>query len=144
MADTKDKPLLLETELTLADCVALGQTMNTPGFDILTRLYEASCAQANNDAIKLDPEGTDYERRLAVRTQRARNFNEQVSYVRASALVHVARVKKAREDEENAAEDAVANRFGIWPAEKGKDLDAITKTFGAHAAKPPKKKPAAK
>ena len=140
MADEKQKPLLLETELTLADCIALGQAMNTPGFEIITRLFEAACKSANDDSIKLDPEGTDYERKLAVRVQRGRNFNEAVSYVRACALAHVARVKAAREKEENDAEDAVANRFGIWPSEKGKSLDAITKTFGAHAARPVKKK----
>lgn len=139
MADDKQKPLLLEQDLSLADCIALGQTMNTPGFDILVRLYEAACKSASDDSIKLDPEGADYERKLAVRTQRARNFNECVSYVRACALAHVARVKKQREEENAKAEDAVSNRFGIFPAKKGEELDAITKTFGIHAAKPPKK-----
>src|SRR5271166_5481526 len=133
MADEKQKALLLAEDLSMADCIALGQTMNTPGFQILVRLYEAACKSASDDSMRLDPEGEGYERKLAVRTQRARDFNECVSYVRACALAHVARVKQQRETEENEAQEAVANRFGINPAKKGENIDAITKTFGIHA-----------
>jgi hypothetical protein len=135
MADKNKQALLLENELTLADCLSLGQTMNTDGFQVLTRLYEAAVLSANADAIRLDPEDPNYQSKLSVRTQRARNFNELVSHVRACALVHVSRVKKQREEEDLKAEEAVANRFGIFPATKGEDLDAITKTFGIHAAR---------
>jgi hypothetical protein len=138
MADKEKQALLLENELTLVDCVALGQTMNTAGFQILTRLYEAAALSAHVDCVKLDPEDPHYKDKLAVRTQRERNFNELVSYVRACALVHVARVKKQRDADEEASQDAVVNRFGIFPATQGEDLDAITKTFGIHAVKPPK------
>jgi predicted RNA-binding protein with PUA-like domain len=135
MADKTKQALLLEQELTIPDCVALGQTMNTPGFRVLTRLYEAAVLSAHVDSVKLDPEDPHYKDKLAVRTQRERNFNELVSYVRACALVHVDRVKKQRAEDDQEAEEAVANRFGIFPATQGEDLDAVTKTFGIHAAK---------
>src|SRR5271165_797244 len=111
--DKKERFLLLENELTIADCFALGQTMQTPGFDILRRLYEAACNSANADTIKLDPEGPDYDRKLAVRTQRCRNFNELVEWVRISALTHHNRVSLARQAEDEDAKVAVANVFGI-------------------------------
>ena len=131
--------LLLEQELSLGDCIALGQMMNMPGFAILTRLYEAAVLSAKEHSLKLDPEDPNYKDKLAVRTQRERNFHEVVSMVRAHALIHVDRVKKAREEEEEQAQDAVANRFGVFPAIKGENIDAITKTFGIHAAKPVRK-----
>lgn len=138
MADEKQKPLLLEKELTLADCVALGQTMGTPGFEIVRRLYEAACQAAGNDSIKLDPERPDYERVLAVRAQRARNFNELVEWVRLSALTHHDRVRKNAIAEETAAVDAVGATFGIHPAKPGQKADAIKNVFGIHPAKPKK------
>jgi hypothetical protein len=141
--DKKQKPLLLEKELTLADCVALGQTMGTPGFEIVRRLYEAACQEAGNDSIRLDPERPDYERVLAVRAQRARNFNEIVEWVRLSALTHHDRVRKHVVEEETAAVDAVGATFGIHPAKPvkpGEKSDAIKNVFGIHPAKP--KKPA--
>lgn len=144
MADEKAKPLLLENELTMAECVMLNGVMNTPGFSILTRLYEAACAWANNEAVRLDPEDANYNQKLAVRTQRTRNFNELVQYVRLSALTHVERVKKQKQEETQEAEEAVASVFGIHPAKPGTESDAIKKTFGIHPAKPPKKKSAEK
>lgn len=136
--DNKQKPLLLESELTLADCVALGQTLGTPGFDIIRRLYEAACQQAANDSIKLDPEKPDYERVLAVRAQRARNFNEIVEWVRLSALTHHDRVRRHAVEEETAAVDAVGATFGIHPAKPNEKTDAIKNVFGIHPAKPKK------
>lgn len=144
MADEKAKPLLLESELSIAECVMLNGVMNTPGFSILTRLYEAACAWANNESIRLDPEDTNYNQKLAVRTQRTRNFNELVQYVRLSALTHVKRVEKQKQEENQQAEEAVASVFGIHPAKPGTEPNAIEKTFGIHPAKPPKKKPAEK
>jgi len=140
--DKKQKLLLLEKELTLADCVALGQTLSTPGFEIVRRLYEAACQEANNDSIKLDPEREDYERVLAVRAQRARNFNEIVDWVRLSALVHHDRVRKNVIEQDEAAVDAVGKTFGIHPAKPlkpGEKQDAIKNVFGIHPAKPKKK-----
>jgi hypothetical protein len=144
MADAKEKPLLLERELTIADCVMLDATMRSPGFSVLTRLYEAACAWANNESIKLDPEDPNYDKKLAVRMQRTRNFNEMVQYVRLSALTHVQRVEKQKQQENEAAETAVASVFGIHPAKPGTEPSAIEKTFGIHPAKPPKKKQAEK
>jgi len=138
----EDKKLLLENELTIADCFALGQTMGTPGFDIVRRLYEAACAEANADTIKLDPEGEGYDRKLAVRTQRSRNFNEIVDWVRKCALIHHNRVALNRQAEEEDAKEVVANVFGIHaakPAAPG--ADAIKNVFGIHPAKPVKKSP---
>jgi hypothetical protein len=139
MADEKAKPLLLEKELSIADCVMLNGVMNTPGFSILTRLYEAACAWANNETIKLDPEDPNYNQKLAVRTQRTRNFNEIVQYVRLSALTHADRVQKQKQIENEAAETAVASVFGIHAAKPGTEPSAIEKTFGIHPAKPKKK-----
>ena len=137
--DSKERKLLLEKELTIADCFALGQTMQTPGFDIIRRLYEAACEEANKDAIRLDPEGTDYDRKLAVRTQRARNFNEIVEMVRTCALIHHNRVSRAREMDEENAKEAVASVFGIHPAKPAtKGEEAIKNVFGIHPAKPKK------
>lgn len=144
MADEKAKPLLLENELTIADCVMLSGTMKTPGFSILVRLYEAACAWANNESIKLDPEDPNYNQKLAVRTQRTRNFNELVQYVRLSALTHVQRVEKQKQEENQQAEEAVASVFGVHSAKPGVEPSAIEKTFGIHPAKPPKKKTAEK
>lgn len=144
MADEKAKPLLLENELTIAECVMLNGTMNTPGFSVLVRLYEAACAWANNESLKLDPEDPNYNQKLAVRTQRTRNFNELVQYVRLSALAHVERVGKQKQLEDEQAESAVASVFGIHPAKPGTEPNAIEKTFGIHPAKPLKKKQAEK
>lgn len=144
MADEKAKPLLLENELTMAECVMLNGVMNTPGFSVLTKLYEAACAWANNETIKLDPEDPNYNQKLSVRTQRARNFNECVQYVRLSALTHAERVIKQKQLEDESATEAVASVFGIHPAKPTKDGDAIEKTFGIHPAKPSKKKSAEK
>lgn len=141
MADAKQKKLLLE-DMSLTDAVSLNQTMNTPGFSVLVRLFEAACTDANADAIKTDPEDSDYNRLLAVRSQRARDFNEVVSYVRACAAIHVKRVLKAAEAETERVEEAVGATLGIHPAKPTKDMNAIEKTFGIHAAKP--KKQAAK
>ena len=138
--DNRQKPLLLEKELTLADCVALGQTMGTPGFDIVRRLYEAACRAAGDDSIKLDPERPDYERVLAVRAQRARNFNEIVEWVRVSALTHHDRVRKNAIQQEEAAVSAVGATFGIHPAKPDQKSDAIKNVFGIHPAKPKKAK----
>lgn len=140
MADDKQKFLLLEKELTLADCVALGQTIGTPGFEIVRRLYEAACQAAANDQIKLDPEKDGYERVLAVRAQRARNFNEIVEWVRVSALTHHDRVRKNAIAQDEAAVDAVGATFGIHPAKPktGRESNAIENVFGIHPAKPKK------
>jgi len=136
--DKKQKSPLLERELTLADCVALGQTLGTPGFEIVRRLYEAACQEASNDSIRLDPERPDYERVLAVRAQRARNFNEIVEWVRLSALAHHDRVRKNAIKEDSAAVDAVGATFGIHPAKPNEKSDAIKNVFGIHPAKPTK------
>ena len=139
MADEKAHVPLLVNELTAVECGQLNQTMNTPGFQVLVKLNEAACLRANEDAIKLDPEGTDYERKLSVRTQRARNFNELVQIVRASALLHVNKLKQEAQKELLDAEVAVANRFGIHTVKPAETPDAIQKTFGTRPVKPQKK-----
>jgi len=143
--EKKEKHLLLQDELTIADCFSLGQTMNTPGFDILRRLYEAACAEANADAVRLDPERTDYTHVLSVRTQRTRNFNELVEWVRTSALIHHNRVAKQALEVEEEVKEKVANVFGIHPAKPGATGDAAIKNvFGIHPAKPTKVNPKGK
>src|SRR5579859_7033866 len=140
MAEDKDKTPLLMNELTIADCAMLAQTMSTPGFEILVRLNEAVCVNAQKDTFKLDPEGPDYERKLSVRTQRARNVNEAIEHVRLSALAHIKRLTMKKQQEDVEAKNAVASVFGIHPAVPNTEGDAIKKTFGIHAAKPKKSK----
>ncbi len=141
----EDKKLLLANELTLGDGFALGQIMGTPGFEVLRRLYEAACAEAGADTLRLDPERTDYNHVLGVRTQRARNFNELVEWVRTSALMHHNRVRKAAADEYAEVKEKVTNVFGIHPAKPGvKNDDAIKNVFGIHPAKPKKANPKGK
>jgi hypothetical protein len=116
--DTSE-PLLRE-ELSAAERIILGQLTQQPGFNIIVRMHEAACARANNDAIKLDPEEDGYERKLSVRTQRTRNFNECVNLVRKSINWHVEAVVVEAQQDDQQVVDAVAKTFGIHKVTKKK------------------------
>jgi RNA binding exosome subunit len=118
--EKKDKKPLLMEELSYAKKVALGQTYNTPGFQVIIELFESLLDRANKDVMKLDPEQSDYDRKLSVRTQRQRNFHEAVGTVRDSIHYHINFLKQQAQEEETKAVDAVAKTFGIHtiPAKK--------------------------
>ena len=131
-------PLLLE-DLTIPECAHLNQTMSTPGFPVLVKLFEAAIASASAKALGTNPEDPNHERLVASRAARARAFQEIVDWVRECSAVHVKRVKMAVQEEDLRVAEAVGRTLGIHPAKPTDDLNAITKTFGIHPAKPAKK-----
>lgn len=101
--------------------VMLNQVMHHGGFKVLIRIFDAACSVATNDALRLDPEEPTYDHKLAVRTQRARNFAECIDLVNKSALFHTNMLKAEESQEEHEAVDAVRKVYGInvLPPKKG-------------------------
>jgi hypothetical protein len=77
-------------------------------------LFDALCKRVNDDTLKLDPEEDSYERKLSIRTQRARNINEGMGQVRDSVNYHTQVVISAAVEETKQAEEAVKKTFGIY------------------------------
>ena len=140
MSETVERKPLLQDNLTQVQRVMLGQTYHSPGFSVVIKLLEALCDEALAYTTKLDPEEEGYERRLAVRTQRARNTNEAAAIFRDSIKYHLDMIVKQDSDQNQAAETAVSKVIGIHSAVAGQPIDAIQKTFGIHPARPVKKK----
>jgi hypothetical protein len=113
MANKETTPLLRDA-LTSAERVMLGQLTHAPGFSVLTKLFDALCKRVNDDTLKLDPEEDSYERKLSIRTQRARNINEGVGQLRDSVNYHTQVVLSAAVEETKQAEEAVQKTFGIY------------------------------
>lgn len=113
MANKEVTPLLRD-ELSPAERVMLGQLTHAPGFSVLTKLIDALCKRVNDDTLKLDPEEDSYERKLSIRTQRARNINEGMSQLKDSVNYHTQVVVSAAVEEDKKAEEAVAKTFGIY------------------------------
>jgi hypothetical protein len=140
MAESIERKPLLQDSLTQVKRVMLGQTYHSPGFHVVIELIEAMCADALAFTTKLNPEDDGYERKLAVRTQRARNINEAAAILRDSIQYHLDMIVKQDAEENQAAEEAVGRVIGIHSAVPGQPISAIQKTFGIHPAKPVKKK----
>jgi len=140
MPETTERKPLLQDSLTQVQRIVLGQTYHSPGFNVVIKLIEAMCDDALAYTTKLDPEEEGYERKLAVRTQRARNINEAAAILRDSIKYHLDMIVKQDAEENQAAEAAVGRVIGIHSAVGGQPIDAIQKTFGIHPAKPVKKK----
>jgi hypothetical protein len=139
MPETIERKPLLQDSLTQVQRVMLGQTYHSPGFTVVIKLIEGMCDDALAYTTKLDPEEEGYERKLAVRTQRARNINEAAAILRDSIKYHLEMIVKQDADENQAAEESVNKAIGIHSAVAGQPIDAIQKTFGIHPAKPKKK-----
>ena len=112
MAIKNETPLLAD-ELSTPERVMLGQTTTHGGYKIIIKLMEAACTRATQDTVRLDPEESDYERKLSVRTQRARNIIEFSALVLKSIDWHVNAVQTQAAEEQQGAEAAVAKTFGI-------------------------------
>jgi hypothetical protein len=130
--------LLLE-DLSIPECAHLNQMMNTPGFPVLVKLFDAAIASASAKALGTNPEDPNHERLVAARAARARAFQEIVTWVRDCSAVHVKRVVMSVQAEDLRVAEAVGRTLGIHPAKPTDDVNAITKTFGIHPAKPVKK-----
>ena len=142
MAEEKSKLPLLGDELTTVELAHLTQVTHMPGYQVIVKMLNAACSRATFDTLKLDPEIDNYKDRVAARTARARCWTEFSDLVLGSIAHHAQQTKEAavealREQQESEVEE---NIFGIHPAIPGETNDAITKTFGIHAAKPVKKK----
>lgn len=116
MAETKQRKPLLQDALNTPERIMLGQVTHHGGFKVIDKLYEAVLVEATADMVKLDPEEKDYERLLAVRSQRSRNFNECIKLIRDSIEYHLDAVKVQDQQETKDAVDAVGKIFGIHPA----------------------------
>jgi hypothetical protein len=68
--------VLLGEYLTQTERLYLRSLPDHDGFPVLKKLFDQVCRLATEDVVKLDPEDEHYERKLAARTQRARDFNE--------------------------------------------------------------------
>lgn len=113
MAEKKPRVPLLHDQLSMPEKVMLGQVTNHGGFKVIVKLFEAAVAQAHADTVRLDPEDTNYEHLLSVRTQRERTVNEFAGWIKDSINYHVSVVKAQVAEEDVEAVDAVARTFGI-------------------------------
>lgn len=62
--------------LTQTERLYLRSLPDHDGFTVLKKLFDQVCRLAHEDVVKLDPEDQQYEKKLAVRVQRERYFNE--------------------------------------------------------------------
>lgn len=111
--ENKATGTLLREELSPSEVVMLAQMTHHGGFIVLKKLMEALCTRASEDLIRLDPEDKEYERKLSVRTQRARTINETCSVILKSIRAHVDSEVAQEQAEETEAVDVVAKTFGI-------------------------------
>src|SRR5258708_7248704 len=112
----KERKTLLQDELSVPDRSMLGQVTHHGGFKVIDKLLEAALLSATADMVKLDPEKSDYDKLIAVRVQRSRNFNECIKLIRDSIDYHISAVQIQTQEENQDAVDAVAATFGIHAA----------------------------
>jgi hypothetical protein len=113
--ENKATGTLLREELSPAETVMLGQMTQHGGYKVLVKLMDALCTRATQDVVRLEPEDKDYERKLSVRSQRARTVNETCSVILKSIDAHVQSAANQEEQEQKEAVDSVAKVFGIHP-----------------------------
>lgn len=111
--DSKEKGPLLAEELSVGERLMLGQMTHHGGYGVLRKLMDAICDRATKDLIRLDPENPEYERKVGVRTQRARDVNETCSDLLKSIKYHVEAVESQERAEEAEAVDIVSKTYGI-------------------------------
>ena len=140
MAEKKETQRILGEDLNVAEKATLVQMASTPGFKILIKMANEACLRATQDTARLDPEMPEYERLAVERARRARNISEFSDLLFKSVFAHVDSVKKVQAQEDEQAEEAVNNVFGIHPADPKVPNDAVQKVYGIHPAKPVKKK----
>jgi len=111
--DRKKIRVLLANDLTQIEKGALHRLQSMPEYKVLVKLLNSSCAAANDDVIKTDPEAPNYNSILTFRQQRARSFSEQADTLFHSIKEHAASIIKQEKKEDTEAEDRVAKVFGI-------------------------------
>ncbi len=144
MTDEKKNAELLLPNMSAADKAMLLQTVSTPGFQVIVKMANAAVLQVTQDISKLDPEGSDYERKVVERGRRARNISEGFDLLFRSVFAHKDSLRRIEDREEQDARDAVDKTLGvansgIYLANSKEGIDAVTKTFGVHPARPVKK-----
>jgi hypothetical protein len=98
--------ILLGEGLTQTERLYLGSLAHHDGFPVFKKLVDQVCRLATEDIVKLDPEDPQYERKVAARTQRARDFNEFAGAIQKSFN---ANVMLANEQEEKEKDNARTN-----------------------------------
>ncbi len=145
MSEQREKLPLLgtgEDELNPIEAAQLTQVTGMPGYRVIVKILNAAADRATKDTLRIDPETPDYTTKIAARTARARYWVEFADLVLGSIAYHAQTTKEAAIENLRLQqeEDVKENIFGIHPAVAGETNDAITKTFGIHAAKPVRKK----
>ena len=140
MAEKKEIKKILCEDMSPMKKALLMQTVMMPGFKVIIEMANEGCLRYTQDIAKLDPEQSDYERLVVERGRRSRNVSEWSDLLFQSIYGHVDSLKKQEAVDNQDAEEAVNNVFGIHPAKAGESNDAVKKVFGIHPAKPPKKK----
>lgn len=138
MAEKKEARRILGEGLPSVKKALLMQTTMTPGFKVVIELANEACLRFTQDSVKVDPESPDSDRITLERTRRARYISEFSDWLFQSVFEHADSVKRQEASEQQEAEEAVDNVFGIHPAKVGESNDAVKKVFGIHPAKPKK------
>ena len=80
---------MLLRELTFVEQMALASLTQHRGFEVLTKIFDEACVEANQAPIKLDPLDDEYDKKLKILTLVARVTNDFCASVRNTVHVHV-------------------------------------------------------
>jgi hypothetical protein len=80
---------MLCRDLTFAEQMALASLTQHRGFEVLTKIFDEACVEANQAPIKLDPMIEKYDQKLKMLTLVARLTNDFCASVRNTVTVHI-------------------------------------------------------
>lgn len=110
--EQKTEPLLRE-ELTPIERAHLYQVVMLPGFKVILKLANAACQRFNDNVIKLNPETQDFKDKVTIRQLEAWTASKYCSDLFKSMEWHTQQVSAVEKQEDEKADDAVSELFGI-------------------------------
>jgi hypothetical protein len=128
------EPLLYDkTELTHQERFDLAVVLETPGFAVIKKLFEAACQQKLGAIIKLNPEDVNYDSLVKSRSLVSRTTNEVCAAMIKSIVMHA---QTARIDEEV---EKARKALEAGETAEGEDVaKPLGKKFGSFVMKPRK------
>src|ERR1700677_1547602 len=126
------EPLLYDkTELTHQERFDLAVVLDTPGFAVIKKLFEAACQQKLAAIIKLNPEEPNYDSLVKSRSLVSRTNNEVCAALIKSIAMH-AQVARIDEEVEKARKALEAGE-----TTEGEEVARpLGKKFGSFVMKP--------